>query len=124
MSRRARQAVFVLGVSGTWNAGNFGPDYGAVADEFSVSLGEVGLASGTFFFAGVGVAAGLAGAELSRRISLGTGLRSACLFCVTGNVLIAVSPAFAGVVGGRVIAGIGAGLISCSAVASPGRPEG
>jgi predicted MFS family arabinose efflux permease len=110
VSRRARRAVFVLAVSGTWNAGNFGPVSGAVADEFSVSLGEVGLVSGTFFFAGV-VAAGLAGAELSRRVSLGTGLRSACLFCVTGNVLIAVSPAFAGVVGGRVIAGIGAGLI-------------
>jgi predicted MFS family arabinose efflux permease len=107
---RATAATFLLGVCGTWNAGNIGPVTGALADEFSASLTEIGLYTGACFFAGV-VAAGLAGAELSQRISIPRGLRIACLLFLGGNVLIVVTPEIGGLVAGRVAAGLGSGLI-------------
>lgn len=110
MNRRARPAVFLLGVAGTWNAGNIGPIATRLAEELSVSLPSIGLLAGTFFFGGI-VAAGLAGSELSRRILIAAGLRAACLSCFAGNVLCALSPGFGLLVAGRVVAGVGAGLI-------------
>src|SRR5919106_3858540 len=107
---RTTAFVFLLGAGGTWNAGNVGPIAADLAADFSVGLGAVGLASGTLFFAGV-VAAGLSGAELARRIPLGVGVRSACLLCFAGNVVLTLAPVFGVLLVGRVIAGLGAGLV-------------
>lgn len=110
MSSRARTAVFLLaaGVSG-WNCGNVGPIVSPLASEFDVGLAEIGLISGTFFFAGC-VAANLVASSLAPRIPVLAGVRWCCALSAAGNVVLAASPSFAGLVGGRVIAGLGVGL--------------
>jgi MFS family permease len=110
MKGRTTAVVFLLGAGGTWNAGNVGPIAASLASDFSVTLGQVGLVSGTVFFGGV-VAAGIAGAELARRIPLALDLRVACVLCIVGNIGLALSPVFAGLIAGRVIVGLGAGAI-------------
>jgi len=108
--KRAGPAAFLLAVAAAWNGGNVGAIVAPLADEFSVSLGEVGLASGTFFFAGV-FAAGLAGSELARRLPIAGGLRIACVLGSAGNVVCALSPSFSVLAGGRVLAGLALGLV-------------
>ncbi len=109
MSARNRLCVFLLGACATWNAGNIGPITGSLVADFDVSLTTIGLISGTFFFAGV-AAAGLAGAEIARRIPLAVGLRASCALIAAGNVIAAASPILVGVVGGRIVVGVGVGL--------------
>ena len=48
---RTTIGVALLGLAGAWNGGNVGPVAEEIADDMDVSLGEVGLLSGTFFFA-------------------------------------------------------------------------
>ena len=108
MSPRIRAAAFLVGFAAAWNGGNVGAIVAPLADEFSVSLGEVGLVSGTFFFAGI-VLASLVGSERARRISIASGLRWACGLCLAGNVLCALTPEFAGLIVGRFVAGLGLG---------------
>jgi DHA1 family inner membrane transport protein len=110
MRDRHAIACFALGACATWNAGNVGPIASQLADEFSVGLSSVGLVSGSFFFAGI-VAASLAGAELARRIPVRRGLVAACWLSFAGNVVAAVTPVFAGLVAGRVLAGVAVGLV-------------
>jgi predicted MFS family arabinose efflux permease len=100
--------AFLLSFGASWNAGNVGPIVSPLADEFSVSLGAVGLLSGTLFFAGVALATFL-GAELGRRVPLGIGLRMSCGLGATGNAMCALSPVFAGLAAGRLIAGLALG---------------
>jgi hypothetical protein len=53
VSARRATGVFVLALVITgWNCGNVGPVVGSLTDQFDITLGEVGLLSGTFFFAG------------------------------------------------------------------------
>jgi predicted MFS family arabinose efflux permease len=80
-----------------------------LSDEFSVSLAAIGLLAGTYFFAGI-VAADIAGSAWARRIAIGPALRVCCLLCFGGNLLFALSPEFAGLVGGRLLVGVGAGI--------------
>lgn len=108
--KRATAAAFLLALAAAWNGGNVGAIVAQLGDEFSVSLGEVGLASGTFFFAGI-VASSLAGSELGRRLPIARGLRIACVLGFAGNVICAVAPSFAVLVGGRVVAGVALGLV-------------
>ena len=110
MRGNARITVFLLalGISG-WNCGNVGPVVQPLASEFDVGLGEIGLLSGTFFFGGI-VAATLVASALAPRIPVVTGIRAACALAAAGNLIVAASPVFAGLVGGRVIAGLGVGL--------------
>ena len=105
---RVRPAAFLVGFAAAWNGGNVGAIVASLADEFSVSLGEVGLASGTFFFAGI-VLASLFGSERARRIPIASGLRWACGLCFAGNVICALSPEFAVLAAGRLVAGLGLG---------------
>ena len=67
----SRVMVFLLalGISG-WNCGNVGPVVAPISEEFDVGLGEIGLFSGTFFFAGV-VAANLIVSPMAGRIPRG-----------------------------------------------------
>lgn len=110
MTPRSRTAVFLLaaGVSG-WNCGNVGPVVGSLASEFDASLVQIGLVSGTFFFAGC-VVANLVASRIAPRIDVLAGVRAACVLSAAGNVILAASPDFAGLVAGRIVAGLGVGL--------------
>ena len=109
MHRRAGIAVFLIGLGAAWNGGNVGPVVAPLAEEFDVSLSEVGLLSGSVLCLGI-AAAGFSGSVLSERLSVIAGLRLCCLACLAGNLLFAISPGFAGLLAGRVLAGVGLGL--------------
>src|SRR4051795_4927148 len=109
---RARRSigVFVLALAITgWNCGNVGPVVGPLTHDFDITLGEVGLLSGTFFFAG-SAAGSLAGAALARRIRVLSGIWACCVLSVIGNVIFAVGDSFAVLAAGRVFAGVAFGL--------------
>jgi predicted MFS family arabinose efflux permease len=102
--------VFVLALAITgWNCGNVGPVVGSLTKDFDIGLGEVGLLSGAFFFAG-SAAGSLVGAELARRIRVLTGIWASCLLSIAGNVVFAVGDSFAVLATGRVLAGLAFGL--------------
>jgi len=69
----------------------------------------VGVLGGTVFFAGL-VAAKLGAAWLTERIGADRGAQLACVAVVAGNALLVLSPFYAGLAAGRVLAGIGLGL--------------
>jgi predicted MFS family arabinose efflux permease len=110
VSARRSIGVFVLALAITgWNCGNVGPVVDSLASEFDLRLGEVGLLSGTFFFAGSAIGS-LAGAALARRIRILSGIWSCCLLSAVGNVIFAVGDSFAVLAAGRVFAGVAFGL--------------
>ncbi len=106
---RARATVFLIGLGSAWNAGNIGPVVTEIASEYGVTLGQVGLMSGSVFCVGV-AGAGFAGSWISERISVIDGLRLCCAVCFVGNVLVAVSPDFELALAARVLTGLGLGL--------------
>ena len=106
---RARATVFLIGLGAAWNAGNVGPVVSEIASEFDVTLGEVGLMSGSLFCIGVATA-GFAGSWISERVSVIGGLRLCCLVCLVGNLIVAAAPVFAVALGARVLTGLGLGL--------------
>jgi hypothetical protein len=74
VSARRGIGVFLLAAAITgWNCGNVGPVVGSLTRAFDIGLGEVGLLSGTFFFAGSAVGS-LVGAALARRIRVLSGI--------------------------------------------------
>lgn len=110
MSARRGIGVFVLAAAITgWNCGNVGPVVGSLTREFGFTLGEVGLLSGAFFFAGSAVGS-LAGAALARRIRVLSGIWACCLFSIAGNLIFAAGDSFAVLAVGRVFAGLAFGL--------------
>jgi predicted MFS family arabinose efflux permease len=110
VSARRSIGVFVLALAITgWNCGNVGPVVGPLTHDFDITLGEVGLLSGTFFFAGSAVGS-LAGAALARRIRVLAGIWACCVLSVIGNVIFAVGDSFAVLAAGRVFAGVAFGL--------------
>src|SRR5262245_4739190 len=110
MTPRRGIGVFVLaaGISG-WNCGNVGPVVGSLTSEFDISLSEVGLLSGTFFFAGA-VIASVVGTGVARRIRVIWGIWACCLLSAVGNLVIAAGDSFAVLAVGRVVAGIAVGV--------------
>jgi DHA1 family inner membrane transport protein len=110
VTARRSIGVFVLALAITgWNCGNVGPVVGPLTHDFDITLGEVGLLSGTFFFAGSAVGS-LAGAALARRIRVLSGIWACCVLSVIGNVIFAVGDSFAVLAAGRVFAGVAFGL--------------
>jgi predicted MFS family arabinose efflux permease len=102
--------VFVLALAITgWNCGNVGPVVGSLTKDFDIGLGEVGLLSGAFFFAGSAVGS-LAGAALARRIRVLTGIWASCLLSIVGNVIFAVGDSVGVLATGRVFAGLAFGV--------------
>ncbi len=97
-----------LAITG-WNCGNVGPVVGQLTKEFDIGLGEVGLISGAFFFAG-SAAGSLIGATLARKIRVMAGIWACCALSLVGNVIIAVGDSVAVLSAGRVLAGFGFGL--------------
>jgi len=110
VNARRSLGVFVLALAITgWNCGNVGPVVGSLTKDFDIGLGEVGLLSGAFFFAG-SAAGSLAGAELARRIRVLTGIWASCLLSIAGNVVFAAGDSVAVLAAGRVLAGLAFGL--------------
>jgi predicted MFS family arabinose efflux permease len=110
VSARRSIGVFVLALAITgWNCGNVGPVVAPLTRDFDITLGEVGLLSGTFFFAGSAIGS-LAGAALARKIRVLAGVWACCVLSVIGNVIFAVGDSFAVLAAGRVFAGIAFGL--------------
>lgn len=92
-----------------WNAGSVGPAAAAIGRDLDVSLAAVGVLGGTVFFAGL-VVAKLGAARLTDRVGSGAAVRVACLLALAGNLVCALSPAFAGLAFGRVLSGLSLGL--------------
>ena len=110
MSARRSIGVFVIALAIIgWNCGNVGPVVGSLTKDFDIGLGEVGLLSGAFFFAGSAVGS-LAGAALARRIRVLTGIWACCLLSIVGNVIFAIGDSVGVLATGRVFAGLGFGV--------------
>ena len=110
MNARRSIGVFVLALAITgWNGGNVGPVVGSLTKDFDIGLGEVGLLSGAFFFAG-SAAGSLIGAELARRIRVMSGIWACCVLSILGNVIFALGDSVAVLAVGRVFAGLAFGL--------------
>ena len=110
MSARRSIGVFVLALAITgWNCGNVGPVVGQLTKEFDIGLGEVGLLSGAFFFAGSAVGS-LIGAALARKIRVMAGIWACCALSLVGNVIFAIGESVAVLSAGRVLAGLAFGL--------------
>ncbi len=110
LSARRSIGVFILALAITgWNCGNVGPVVDQLTKEFDIGLGEVGLISGAFFFAGSAVGS-LVGATLARKIRVMAGIWACCVLSLVGNVVIAVGDSVAVLSGGRVLAGLAFGL--------------
>ena len=77
--------------------------------DFDITLGEVGLLSGTFFFAGsADRQPGRRG--LARRIRVLSGIWACCVLSIDRQLIFAVGDSFAVLAAGRVIAGLAFGL--------------
>jgi predicted MFS family arabinose efflux permease len=110
VSTRRGIGVFVLAAAITgWNCGNVGPVVGSLTSEFDIGLGEVGLLSGAFFFAG-SAAGSLVGAAVARRIRVMAGIWACCLLSIVGNLLFAAGDSVGVLAVGRVFAGVAFGL--------------
>lgn len=88
---------------------NIGPVVRPISAEFAVSLTTVGLLAGTVFFAGITIAQ-LIAAPVSERAGVTGAMRLACVLAIVGNAIFALSPEFAGLAVGRILAGVGLGL--------------
>ena len=108
LARRDAFAIVLLSMGCSWGAGNVGPVVPELSDDFGLSLGAVGVLSGTLYF--VGVLVGLAVApKLAERFSVVGGLRFTCMAAGIGSLVFALSPSFAFLAAGRLIAGVALG---------------
>ena len=99
----------LLAVGVGWGAGNVGPVVTPLSRGFHVSLAEVGLLSGTVYFAAVMLATPFA-VPLASRLGVVRASAIAAAAMAAGNALFAVSPAFGWLLAGRVLVGIGAAV--------------
>jgi MFS family permease len=110
VTARRSIGVFVLAAAITgWNCGNVGPVVGSLTREFDISLGEVGLLSGAFFFAGSAVGS-LVGAAVARRIRVMAGIWTCCVLSIVGNLIFAAGDSVGVLAVGRVFAGLAFGV--------------
>lgn len=98
-----------------------------VADElreqFVLNSSQIGLLTSVLMFAlgATAIPSGLAAGRLGGRVII-----FGCGVFVAGSVLFALAPSFAGLIGGRLLQGIGAGVTvpACSVVLADHVPEG
>jgi predicted MFS family arabinose efflux permease len=110
VNTRRSIGVFVIALAITgWNCGNVGPVVGSLTREFDIGLGEVGVITGAFFFAG-SAAGSLAGAALAKKIRVMQGIWACCVLSIVGNLMFAVGDSVAVLAVGRVFAGLAFGL--------------
>lgn len=99
-------ALFAAGAG--WTGGNVGPVVSEISAKFDVSLSTVGLLM-TVFFVAIALVT-LSAAPLVSRIGAGRTLALSCGLLGLGNAVFAASPAFDGLLLGRFLVGLGAGL--------------
>ena len=104
-SVRVILAVVLVGLSAAWNGGNVGPVASEIAADFDISLAVVGVLGGTLFL-GSCIVGLLFAAQVGERIGLAGGLRLGCVMLIVGNLLVAITPVFAGLALGRILPGI------------------
>lgn len=101
--------MFLVGVGAAWSAANIGPAVSSLRDDFDISLATVGLLSGTLTYVAMVIGLILA-PRIALRLGLARWLMLGCLCGGVGNLLFALTPVFAGLALGRVLAGLGLGL--------------
>jgi predicted MFS family arabinose efflux permease len=100
--------VVLFAVGAGYGGGNLGPAAGALSREFGASLSAVGLTM-TLYFAAI-TAVTFASARIVRGLGVRRAVLLSCLMTAAGNVACAGSPWFAGILVGRSVTGLGAGL--------------
>lgn len=108
--KRDGVAIFLIGTGTAFAAGNIGPVVPELANDFGLSLAGVGLLSGTVFFSAMVVGIALA-PKIAERVGVVSALRLACLLAGVGSLLFATSPSVGLLAVGRVISGLGLGLV-------------
>jgi predicted MFS family arabinose efflux permease len=107
--RGAGLATFLVALGAAWTVGNVGAVVGELGSEFEISLATIGLLSGTLLL-GFSVPGTFLAPWIAERLTIVRTMVAAALLCAVGNVIVAVTPVFAGLVAGRAIAGFGLGL--------------
>jgi predicted MFS family arabinose efflux permease len=110
MRSRAAIAIFLLGAGAFWNAGNIAPIAAQLSHHFSITLGTVGLLSGTALFTVMTVGS-LAVPGMTRSLGAIPTARIACVLGAAGNVILALAPAFWVLMVGRIVASAGVALV-------------
>ena len=108
-ARTQTLSIALLAAGAAWNAGNVGPIVDSLREEFSISLTEVGLLSGSFLFAAM-LLAKLSGPTIGRRVGAANAARLGCVCCAAGNLVCAIGPSIGVLFAGRALAGFGFGL--------------
>jgi DHA1 family inner membrane transport protein len=108
LRRSGGAAVVLLGFGAGYGGGNVGPAATAIGRSFGVSLSLVGLMM-TVFFGAIAVVT-VASAPLLRRPGPRTVIVYCCVVAAAGSAVCALSPSFGGVLLGRLLAGLGAGI--------------
>jgi MFS family permease len=109
--RRDAIAIFLMAAGASWGAGNIGPIVPDLAASFDLSLASVGLIAGTLFYLGT-IAGIAAGPKLAERVGIVHALRLSCICVGLGCLILAVAPGFWALALGRVVAGLGLGVIA------------
>jgi len=109
MTLRHSVALALFAGGTAWNMGNAGPIVAPISDEFSASLGVVGLFSGAALF-GALLLATATSPGITKRLGAANGARAACALCGVGNVMLALAPTFGFAFAGRIVAGYGVGI--------------
>lgn len=111
LSRRDAFAIFLLAAGASWGAGNVAPVVPDLAKEFDMSLATVGLISGTLFYLGT-IAGEAVGPKIAERMRVIRSLRLSAVLVAAGCLVLAVAPGFWALGLGRVVAGLGLGVIA------------
>ncbi|KAA0273346.1 MAG: MFS transporter [Acidobacteria bacterium] len=111
LSRRDATAILLLAAGSAWGAGNIAPIVPDLASAFDLSLASVGLISGTLFFIGT-IAGEAGGPKLAERIRVIRSLRLSAVLVGAGCLVLAAAPGFWALASGRVLAGLGLGVIA------------
>ena len=106
---RATLATVLFAAGLSWTAGNVGPVVTDIEREFDVTLSQIGVLTGTVYFGAI-VVITLAAPWLSHRLGLLDTVRLACVLGTAGNLIFALSPAYAGLVAGQILQGLGTGI--------------
>jgi len=109
MTTRDSVALALFAGGTAWNMGNAGPIVTPISEEFSASLGVVGLISGAALFGALLLATATSPA-MTKRIGAANGARLACACGGAGNVVFALAPTLGVAFGGRIVAGFGVGI--------------
>jgi MFS family permease len=108
-SLRLRLFAPACAFAAAWNGANVGPFVRPLQEDFGISLGVLGLLSGTMLFA-ASIVGLLIAPRIARRLGVARSMQAACCTLLLGNVLFAASPSFVTIAVARVVIGVAFGL--------------